>query len=62
MQQHLPCLLQLYAYQPVKSKLEVGQNKRDSGTFRTKKWEAEVEYANGTGIDLIAKSTMAILY
>ena len=61
MQQHLPCLLQLYTYQPVKSK-KWDKNKRDSRTFRTKKWEAEVEYANGTGIDLIAKSTMAILY
>ena len=56
MQKHLPCLLQLYIYQPVKSK-KWDKNKRDSRTFRTKKWEAEVEYANGT-----AKSTMAILY
>ena len=45
-----------------KANLKWDKNKRDSGTFRTKKWEAEVEYANGTGIDLIAKSTMAILY
>ena len=62
MQQHLPCLLQLNTYQPVKSKKWDKNKVRDSRTFRTKKWETEVEYANGTGIDLIAKSTMAILY
>ena len=52
----------MYIYQPVKSK-KWDKNKETTGYLaRTKKWEAEVEYANGTGIDLIAKSTMAILY
>ena len=49
-------------YLPTCQKQKVENKLRDSRTFRTKKWEAEVESANGTGIDLIAKSTMVILY